>query len=221
MATRENDVSSRRRGFAAMDRELQRSIASRGGRAAHQRGTAHEWNSQEAAEAGRRGGRAAHERGTAHEWTSKEAAEAGRRGGRASRDDARKQEAAPEQEGVAEPQSKGMQTKISKTRVRSGDRDRSGDRALRSHDGARRRAGRAGSHGDTEHTAAEETRGDAYEGGDADAGAEAEDAEEEDEEGFSEQLRGRHSIGFDDREAQPGQVRSDLAREDGPTLEES
>ena len=48
------------RGFAAMDRDLQRRIASRGGRAAHQAGTAHEWTSQEAAEAGRKGGRALH-----------------------------------------------------------------------------------------------------------------------------------------------------------------
>lgn len=54
----------RPRGFAAMDPEQQRQIASMGGRAAHQRGTAHEWNSREAADAGRKGGKAAH-RGTA------------------------------------------------------------------------------------------------------------------------------------------------------------
>jgi uncharacterized protein len=53
----------RARGFAAMDPEQQRQIASMGGRAAHQRGTAHEWDSREAAEAGRKGGKAAHHRG--------------------------------------------------------------------------------------------------------------------------------------------------------------
>ena len=47
---------SRSRGFAAMDRERQREIASKGGRAAHQQGAAHEFDSQEAREAGRRGG---------------------------------------------------------------------------------------------------------------------------------------------------------------------
>ena len=46
------------RGFASMDREKQRQIASKGGRAAHEKGTAHEWSSDEAREAGRRGGEA-------------------------------------------------------------------------------------------------------------------------------------------------------------------
>ncbi len=45
-----------RRGFASMDANKQRQIASKGGRAAHAKGTAHEFNSQEAAEAGRKGG---------------------------------------------------------------------------------------------------------------------------------------------------------------------
>lgn len=44
------------RGFASMDRAKQREIASRGGRVAHQKGTAHEWTSEEAREAGRKGG---------------------------------------------------------------------------------------------------------------------------------------------------------------------
>jgi general stress protein YciG len=48
----------RHRGFAAMDPETQRRIASQGGRAAHERGRAHEFSSQEAREAGRRGGEA-------------------------------------------------------------------------------------------------------------------------------------------------------------------
>jgi len=45
-----------RRGFASMSREKQREIASKGGRAAHQKGTAHEWTSDEARSAGRKGG---------------------------------------------------------------------------------------------------------------------------------------------------------------------
>jgi general stress protein YciG len=48
------------RGFASMDRDKQREIASKGGRAAHVRGTAHEWTSEQAREAGRKGGLASH-----------------------------------------------------------------------------------------------------------------------------------------------------------------
>jgi general stress protein YciG len=47
-----------RRGFAAMDREKQRAIASKGGRAAHEKGTAHQFNADEARAAGRKGGEA-------------------------------------------------------------------------------------------------------------------------------------------------------------------
>jgi len=46
------------RGFASMDREKQKEIASKGGRAAHAKGTAHEFDSGEAREAGRKGGMA-------------------------------------------------------------------------------------------------------------------------------------------------------------------
>lgn len=45
-----------RRGFASMTPEKQREIASKGGRAAHAKGTAHEWTSEEARQAGRKGG---------------------------------------------------------------------------------------------------------------------------------------------------------------------
>ena len=41
-----------------MSPDKQREIASKGGRAAHQKGTAHEWSSDEAREAGRKGGMA-------------------------------------------------------------------------------------------------------------------------------------------------------------------
>lgn len=47
-----------RRGFAAMDPERQRKIAREGGVAAHQKGRAHEFSSDEAREAGRKGGQA-------------------------------------------------------------------------------------------------------------------------------------------------------------------
>lgn len=58
--TRNNGQGSARtrsnRGFASMDRSKQREIASKGGKAAHAKGTAHEFDSGEAREAGRKGG---------------------------------------------------------------------------------------------------------------------------------------------------------------------
>ena len=53
MITRER---KERRGFASMSPEKQREIASKGGRAAHEKGTAHEWTADEARSAGRKGG---------------------------------------------------------------------------------------------------------------------------------------------------------------------
>ena len=73
--------SGSKRGFASMDERKQREIASQGGKAAHEKGTAHEFDSEEARQAGQKGGRAAHEKGTAHEFSSEEAREAGRKGG--------------------------------------------------------------------------------------------------------------------------------------------
>jgi uncharacterized protein len=86
MANQQNQDQSNtsNRGFASMDPEKQREIASQGGQAAHEKGTAHEFTSEEAREAGRKGGEAAHAKGTAHEFTSEEAREAGRKGGQAS-----------------------------------------------------------------------------------------------------------------------------------------
>ncbi len=51
-----NGAGKSRRGFASMDRTRQREIASKGGRAAHAKGTAHEWSSDEARTAGQKGG---------------------------------------------------------------------------------------------------------------------------------------------------------------------
>jgi uncharacterized protein len=52
----EGTTRKERRGFASMSPEKQREIASKGGRAAHEKGTAHEWTSDEARTAGRKGG---------------------------------------------------------------------------------------------------------------------------------------------------------------------
>ncbi len=45
-----------KRGFAAMNEDQQREIASKGGKAAHEKGTAHEFDSESGREAGRTGG---------------------------------------------------------------------------------------------------------------------------------------------------------------------
>jgi general stress protein YciG len=74
------------RGFASMDPNKQREIASKGGRAAHAKGTAHEFNSEEARDAGRKGGQAV-SRNREH------MAAIGRRGGEA-RGNARRQASA-------------------------------------------------------------------------------------------------------------------------------
>ena len=49
-------MSTSKRGFASMDASKQREIASKGGRAAHAKGTAHEFTPDEARVAGRKGG---------------------------------------------------------------------------------------------------------------------------------------------------------------------
>ncbi len=51
---------TQQRGFATMSKEDQRRIASKGGKAAHRAGNAHEWTSAEARAAGRKGGLASH-----------------------------------------------------------------------------------------------------------------------------------------------------------------
>lgn len=51
-------MATSKRGFASMDPNKQREIASKGGKAAHAKGTAHEFTSDEARVAGRKGGEA-------------------------------------------------------------------------------------------------------------------------------------------------------------------
>lgn len=58
MSTKQQGSGTSKRGFASMDPEKQREIARKGGRAAHEKGTAHEFTSEEAAAAGRKGGQA-------------------------------------------------------------------------------------------------------------------------------------------------------------------
>ena len=71
----------RLRGFAAMTPEERKALGSKGGKTAHERGTANKFTPETASVAGRR----PHENGTAHKWTSEEAREAGRKGGSALR----------------------------------------------------------------------------------------------------------------------------------------
>jgi general stress protein YciG len=69
--------SRQNRGFASMNTERQREIARKGGRAAHEKGTAHQFTSDEARAAGRKGGeRVSRDRN--------HMAEIGRMGGRSS-----------------------------------------------------------------------------------------------------------------------------------------
>jgi hypothetical protein len=69
-----------------MDRDKQREIASKGGRAAHQKRTAHEWTSEEARAAGRKGGVASHQRKRQQqEQQERDGADTGERFGEMSR----------------------------------------------------------------------------------------------------------------------------------------
>ncbi len=70
-----SDTSNR--GFASMDEDKQREIASKGGHAAHEKGTAHEFTSEEAREAGRKGGETVSQ-------DREHMAEIGREGGKSS-----------------------------------------------------------------------------------------------------------------------------------------
>jgi uncharacterized protein len=53
-----NNNGKSKRGFASMDEERQREIASKGGKAAHESGNAHEFDSESARKAGQKGGQA-------------------------------------------------------------------------------------------------------------------------------------------------------------------
>lgn len=67
MAEDQNINKNKKRGFAGMDPNRQREIASEGGKAAHEKGVAHEFTSEEARAAGRKGGeRSQRQRGLLH-----------------------------------------------------------------------------------------------------------------------------------------------------------
>jgi uncharacterized protein len=74
------------RGFASMDEEKQREIASKGGKAAHEKGTAHEFTPEEAREAGRKGGKASHG-GRSNEEEGDDNYGRGNRGGSSGQDE--------------------------------------------------------------------------------------------------------------------------------------
>jgi uncharacterized protein len=82
-------MSKAKRGFASMDKEKQRAIASMGGKSSHAKGTAHEFTSDEAREAGKKGGRRAHAKGTAYQFNSDTGREAGKKGGTLKVEDAK------------------------------------------------------------------------------------------------------------------------------------
>ncbi|HUD44830.1 MAG TPA: KGG domain-containing protein [Patescibacteria group bacterium] len=56
MKTKSGEIKKSTRGFASMSREKQKLIASKGGKAAHAKGTAHKWTREEAIKAGQIGG---------------------------------------------------------------------------------------------------------------------------------------------------------------------
>jgi len=56
------NVNTSKRGFASMTAEQRKAIASKGGKAAHAKGTAHTFTPEEAAAAGRKGGSTASKR---------------------------------------------------------------------------------------------------------------------------------------------------------------
>jgi general stress protein YciG len=83
--------SRSRRGFAVMDGSLQRAISSKGGKAAHAKGRAHEFTADEAREAGRKGG---HSVSKDREHMARIGREGGKARGRAQREKKEKAAAA-------------------------------------------------------------------------------------------------------------------------------
>ena len=126
-----------RRGFASMDASRQKEIASKGGRAAHAKGTAHEWSSDEARVAGRKGGEVV-SRDRAH------MAAIGREGGEARGANARAARATRygSESREEQQQSRGSMTdrELSLNVSRDGMADRSGSARSSSSSGGERRS---------------------------------------------------------------------------------
>ncbi|ABA19938.1 conserved hypothetical protein [Trichormus variabilis ATCC 29413] len=89
-----------KRGFASMDEDKQREIASKGGQAAHEKGTAHEFTPEEAREAGRKGGETVSQ-------DREHMAEIGREGGKHSHGGGRKKQGGEESEDTEEIEDSG------------------------------------------------------------------------------------------------------------------
>jgi general stress protein YciG len=93
-----------KRGFASMDEDKQREIASKGGHAAHEKGTAHEFTPEEAREAGRKGGETVSQ-------DREHMAEIGREGGKHSHGGGRKKQETQETEEAEEIEDSGEEKK--------------------------------------------------------------------------------------------------------------
>ena len=148
MASTNEKGESRGRGFAGMDPVRQRQISSQGGKAAHQKGTAHEFDSEEAREAGRKGGMVSGGRRRSRET---------RRTPRRSRGAAAQSVETPAEAG--QPESRAQATIDAIARRRSADAERparpaQGRRScnrLRRVDSREERAGRARGHARSGH----------------------------------------------------------------------
>jgi general stress protein YciG len=83
MAEEKDKSGTSKRGFGSMDEEKQREIASKGGKAAHEEGTAHEFDSEEASEAGSKGGKMQGKENNPGNFANdtEKAREAGKKGG--------------------------------------------------------------------------------------------------------------------------------------------
>lgn len=122
-----------RRGFASMDPSRQKEIASKGGRAAHAKGTAHEWSSDEARVAGRKGGEVV-SRDRAH------MAAIGREGGEARGANARAARAARFSDSRDESRGSLSDRELTRSVSRDGLGDRMGSSASGSASAGERRA---------------------------------------------------------------------------------
>jgi general stress protein YciG len=80
-------MAESKRGFASMDEEQQKEIASKGGKAAQEEGTAHKLTPEEREEGAKKGGETAQKEGTAHKFTPEEQEEGAKKGGQAVSED--------------------------------------------------------------------------------------------------------------------------------------
>lgn len=113
-----------KRGFASMDEDKQREIASKGGHAAHEKGTAHEFTPEEAREAGRKGGETVSQ-------DREHMAEIGREGGKHSHGGGRKKENREETEETTETED--IEDSSEETKTRGGTPEQHAQAGRQSH----------------------------------------------------------------------------------------